>query len=110
MPDTIATEPHTSHPCARTGCTSTHRWVLTDPNVDSPMGYDGIRANIAMGCVLVEVINRTFGANTFDTEEDAIAFRARMLAAADASTDHPVGIDRLERAVPTPWGTHHRNA
>ena len=108
MDTTTTTTPHTSHPCARPDCVSSNRWILTDPAVDSPMGYDAIRANRTRWCVLVEGINRTFGATTFDTEAEAIAFRERMLVEADEAPEDPVGIDRLARSVPTPWGTMHR--
>lgn len=101
------TSTHTSHPCTREGCTSSHRWVLVDPQHEGSTGYDAIRASLTEWRLLVGLVSRTFGADTFDSETDALEHRAAMLAAAEVAPEPPIGVGYLERAVPMPWGSRH---
>lgn len=101
------TTTHTSHPCASEGCTSSHRWVLVDPEHEGSLGYDAIRASVTDYRLLVGVVSRTFGADTFDSEAEALEHRDAMLAAGAAALEPPVGVAYLERAVPMPWGSRH---
>ena len=106
------TTPHTSHPCTRDGCASRPRWVLVDPQHEGSTGYDAIRVSVTEWRVLVGTVSRTFGADTFDTEADALAHRVRALDLAatkpEPSSDYALAL--LDRAVPTPWGSVHRDA
>lgn len=99
------TAAHTSHPCAREGCTSSHRWVLVDPEHEGSNRYDAIRATVTNYRLLVGKVSRTWGADAFDSQADALEHRAAMLAV--VRPEPPVGVAYLERAVPTPWGTRH---
>lgn len=109
MTDILA---HTGHPCQRPDCESASRWVLIDPearpSTGPGKGHDGIRVIRTPYRVLVGVVSRTFGADRFDSEAEAVAFRYETLATAGELPEDPVGIDVLVRSVPTPWGTHHR--